>query len=131
MELKEFIKQVLSDIALAVKESQDELEGVAVINAPSEQSGRLVSTSFYERRLINFDIAVSASEETDRSVGVSVLSAISGKGSSNTTNQLFSRISFSIPVYLSRGQLQGFDKLQCYLSSSQVASYDEPKGRVT
>ena len=131
MELKDFIKQTLSDIANAIKESQEELKDVAVINAPNNQSGKINLTAFYDRHMINFDVAVSASEENDKSAGISVLSAFSGGVSSNSTSQQSSRITFSIPVYLSRGQLQGYDKLQSPVSNNQRTSYAEPTGTVT
>jgi len=132
MELKEFIKQALSDIAKAVSESQEELKGVAVVNPPKSDQGHgpMGRVYFYEKHTINFDIAVTASAENEKSGGVRVLSAIAGDVSSTSTNQQSSRITFSIPVYLSKGLPQGLEKHTVDSSSSQSSSCALPTATV-
>ena len=130
MELKEFIKGVLADIANAVTESQEELKDVAVINAPNNKSGIATITEFYDRHDIKFDIAVMASTEQGKKAGVKVLDAFYGGAATNTTSQQVSRISFSIPVYLSKGQLRDYDRLSYSAPNNPPVSYAEPTAKV-
>lgn len=131
MELKEFIKGVLSDIANAVKESQEELKEIAVVNPPNNVSTHPMGgkVSSYDKHTIDFDIAVSASSEKDKGVGIKVFSAIGGEMASNSTSQEYSRIKFSIPVYLSRGEIGDFH-IYVDKKTDPSPSYAEPTAKV-
>ena len=132
MELKDFIKQVLFDISNAVKESQEELKDVAVVNPPHNDGGHgpMMRKYFYEQRLIEFNIAVAASTEREGHTGVKVMSALLGDVSKNTTNKEISRITFSIPVYLSKGLPQGFDTIVFDVPNGSPPSCALPTGTV-
>lgn len=110
MELKEFIKTVLTDITDAVRELQDELTNGAIVsptmpNAISnvtikdpqnEKSNRQISK-------IDFDVAITVDNadkiESGIKANIHIFSAkIGGKTEGKTEN--VSRITFSIPVVL-------------------------------
>lgn len=109
MELKEFIKGVISDITSAVKECQDEIRNGSVISPPncSAKEHFSLKNRSYEISHIDFEVAISAETKTTESkeggIGINVLSAfIGGKTSDNETlnSENVSRVKFSIPIVL-------------------------------
>lgn len=122
MELKDFIKNVLSDIANAVKESQTELKDVAIVNPPSSTSQYAGGTiSHYAIKDVEFDIALSASSEKGGKAGISVLA-----GNLASTSRESTRVKFSIPVSLSAGVRE-----QYVTSKNPKPSCDEPTATIT
>jgi len=92
MELKEFIKNALSDIVLSIKESQSDLRLPGIgIAYQKENSGYIV----------NFDIAISIEDNSSVNGGVGgSIKIFEGKvgGSIENKNQNISRISFGIEI---------------------------------
>ncbi len=104
MELKQFIKGVLSDVAGAIKESQDEIKNGIVINP-----GQITNNGGYEGRCfmannIDFDVAISATTDKEKGIGINVLSSTIGGKKNNETSEV-TRIKFSIPVLYPMPQL--------------------------
>ncbi len=109
MELKEFIKGVISDITNAIKECQNEIQNGSIISPPNGSTGQHMSIQnrAYEISHIDFEVAISAETKTTESkeggIGINVLSAfIGGKTSDNETlnSENVSRVKFSIPIVL-------------------------------
>ena len=115
MELKDFVKNVITDITEAVSELQGELTNGAIVSPsisnpivtktvidPNDHSNRLISK-------INFDVAITAgsSDKTEGSAkaGIQIFSArIGDSGEEHTEN--VSRITFTIPVVLPTVHIQ-------------------------
>jgi hypothetical protein len=102
MELKDFVKGTISDIALAIKELNDEKSNIGLLVNPNNYDqikaneflfigdGRLVKD-------VEFNLSISASDTTEAggSLKINVLKA----GISNeANNSTVSTIRFSIPV---------------------------------
>lgn len=109
MELKEFIKGVISDITNAVKECQDEVQNGSIISPPNGSTEQRMSLQNrpYEISHIDFEVAITAETKTTESkeggIGISVLSAfIGGKTSDDETlnSENVSKVRFSIPIVL-------------------------------
>ena len=110
MELKEFIKTVLSDITNAVSELQAELQNgaivspsvpnpianVTVIDPQDDKINRPISK-------IDFDVAITVGStdniEAGGKVGIQIFSAKLGGNNENHTENV-SRITFSVPIVL-------------------------------
>lgn len=92
MELKEFIKEVLSDITQAVEESR------------TSSARDMHLDNLKDQRTVEFDVAVTAEDVTSASgkAGVKVFSLIEGGGEATkeTKNSTVSRIKFG--VYIDR-----------------------------
>lgn len=112
MELKDFVKKVITDLASAVSEADTELRDIkGLVNPgthkPKQGEGSARPSTEMEfvssRTCLNFDIAVSATSETagngGAKLGVSVLSLDLGGSKSKKSDEV-SRISFSIDVVL-------------------------------
>ena len=107
MELKEFIKTAVTDIAGAVSELQNELQNGTIIN-PTISRGDSVNAILINNEVrmmerLHFDIAVTVTETTELNgnarVGISVIGAKLNQGNAETTENV-SRMTFSIPVVL-------------------------------
>ena len=95
MELKEFIKQVLSDVTGAVKECQEDLKNGSVVNpGRKDQIGGWPAVTC-EVKQVEFDVALSTSAEGEGRAFISVLGGRIARGSTEV-----SRVRFSIPVLL-------------------------------
>jgi Trypsin-co-occurring domain 2 len=111
MDLKDFIKETITDVASAITELQIELEQSGVIiNPPVDFKDSSVfepdSSSHTFRRIqtIEFDVAVTAASETSGGGkgGLKVLSFEAGaEGKHSRQNEQVSRVRFSIPLVLS------------------------------
>ena len=95
MELKDFVKTVISDVVNAIVESQKDLNGVAIVNPASKIINHVGPTKdyFFDPQNLEFDIAISASNDK----GISVLSSLVG-GKIDRENSEVSRVKFSIPI---------------------------------
>lgn len=113
VELKDFIKTALADIAYAVRESQKELTNVASVSPAHETGSKHVDVRWADNIYskvspIEFDIAVttgtSETNDGEISCGIKVLNTLSvgigGKNASRETDetQIVSRIKFVIPI---------------------------------
>ena len=111
MDLREFVKETLSEIALGVQDAQDTVKasgtrvnpaGIGVGATPDSYLGLLASgeTVF----VVDFDVAVTASDSAEGGAGakVQVLGLFSGKlgGSQTTASESTSRIKFKVPLSL-------------------------------
>ncbi len=96
MNVKEFVKESISQIIIGLDELQndDKLKRAVVVPYHSN------------RQEVEFDIAVTAVEgkETGGKAGISVWSIGAGvSGKSESTNSTLSRIKFSVPMELPKG----------------------------
>lgn len=104
MELKEFIKGVLSDITESIKESQEELQNGSIINptaSKSEANCVAIDKRYYRLQEVQFDVLVVAGNESVSSAngGVNIkIASIGANGHDKTTEEKTSRIKFSIPI---------------------------------
>ena len=116
MELKDFIKGVISDITNAVKECQEELDNGAIVSPVNGKSVEVAHTVQGDKKIsyVDFELAVTASSETsangERKGGIEVKSSflgfqIGGKIDDRVTNESnkqinenISKIKFSIPI---------------------------------
>ena len=107
MELKEFIKGVLSDVTNAIKESQEEITNGAIISPIVTGAIENISTEEGNLKIsyIDFEVALTANSSNEENSGVgggiAVFSAFVGgkteKGE-KIQNENISRIKFSIPI---------------------------------
>ncbi len=114
MELKDFIKEAIKDIAEAIKESNEELSEIGVITNPrnvasiGQQEGIYGHTfvpsqnnSSRPVHLLSFDIAVSSAEKKNgkEGIGVNVVGIALGKnGEKISESNTDSRLKFTIPI---------------------------------
>lgn len=111
MELKDFIKGVISDITNAVKECQEEIDNGSIVSPANVKSEEIIHTTQGDKKIsyIDFELAVTASSETSESGvkrgGIEVKGSflgiqIGGKtdDSNKQTNENVSKIRFSIPI---------------------------------
>lgn len=104
MDIKEFVKQSLTQIAEAVSEANADFGKCnpgASVNPAGGSNATAVSITYIpvpDVHTISFDIAVSAAE----SKTISVVSATMGSTGSEGENSSVSRIRFSIPLKLPR-----------------------------
>ena len=112
MELKDFIKQVLSDIAGGITEAQTEDQTTAWI-VPTRVIGSNVEKVYTTKgyipvRNIDFDVAVTSETNTKSSDGMTggikvvELFHIGGKSQeeSSAINRMYQGVKFSIPMML-------------------------------
>jgi len=104
IELKDFIKGTISDIALAIKELNEENADIGLLVNPNNYDqirtneysligdGRLVKD-------IEFNLSISASDTTEAGGGLKI-NVLKAGISNETNNSTVSTIRFSIPVVL-------------------------------
>lgn len=122
MELKDFIKEAIKDISVAIQECNEELKEIGAIANPKD-----VATASSQHRedvygymlkkeenqdyrrpvhLIKFDVAVSSTTKKDgkEGIGVNVVGIKLGKdGAQADENSTNSRLQFCIPIALPVG----------------------------
>lgn len=107
MELKQFIKDVLSDITMAVIESRKELEDVGGLIAPPVNSpGRdkisvKLHDGFVTTNEVEFEVLLTESQREGKQKGIGVaFSAINGgvKNEKGGENASHTKIKFTIPI---------------------------------
>jgi hypothetical protein len=111
MELKDFIKNTISSISLAISESQEELKDKGVIINPEKieigENGEkhLKSNGWRYTQNLEFDILVGVEESQNGNgkaeLKVASLINIGGGVNNNIVNQNQNRIKFNIPVAFS------------------------------
>lgn len=101
MELKDFIKGTIADIAIAIKELNEEGTSIGLLVNPVDchclskgfsetGDGRLVKD-------IEFNLSISASDTTESGGGIKI-NVLKAGISNETNNSTVSTIRFSIPV---------------------------------
>ena len=121
MNLKEFIKETITEISNAITECNTELSGNGTVVNPRHVHGAEKgfdkiygymadkdSVSKYRRpvHLVNFDVAVTATDKTGTKGGIGIAVGCIGlgtQGKSEAENISFSKLTFSIPVALPTG----------------------------
>lgn len=121
MNLKEFIKETITEISSAITECNNELSSNGTIVNPRNVFGAAHgSEKIYgymakpteeknNRRpvhLVNFDVAVTATDKTGKKGGIGIAVGSIGlgaQGKSEAENVSFSKLTFSIPVALPIG----------------------------
>lgn len=103
MELKEFIKGVISDITNAVKECQDELDNGAIICPTSHEAKGSLKTNNGNLVIsdIDFEVSLSVSSSNEDGGKINVVTALINGGvgvESKRANEDISKVKFSIPV---------------------------------
>jgi len=113
MELKEFVRQTIAEIAEGVGEAQQDVASKGACVNPA-LLGRVsnasdlgfLPTSAGVASILQFDVALSAKEGTDTKGGIGVVSGfvnLGSSGASNAENSSISRVQFNVPVALPRG----------------------------
>ena len=113
MELKDFIRETLVQIAHGVSEAQSELaESEAEINPAVSRRFDVKNSNYGDSKsgkpifLIDFDVAVTATDGTKTKGGIGVVTgilALGSQGQSENANSSVSRIKFMVPMALSYG----------------------------
>ncbi|HEG44492.1 MAG TPA: hypothetical protein ENH94_10640 [Phycisphaerales bacterium] len=118
MNLKEFIKETITEISGAISECNAELTDDGTIVNPKNVSGAsiefgkiygyLEKGKDYKRpvHLVHFDVAVTATDKTGKKGGIGIAVGSIGlgaQGKSEAENVSFSKLTFSIPVALPVG----------------------------
>lgn len=109
MELKEFIKDTISQIADAVDELNKRNDGVPLIVNPTSTNGKNMinkAGSSYNMTTINFNIALSVSDEGSSGGKIGVFAGwIGGAATSENKNQsqALTSLNFQLDVVLPQG----------------------------
>lgn len=112
MELKDFVRESLVQIAQGILEASESLKSTSAhinpkniyVNGDNRQNyGRLVKDKLYSPvvELVEFDVAVHASEgtETNGKIGIRIgLIGLGADGKSQESSRSESRIKFRVPV---------------------------------
>lgn len=102
MNLRDFIKQALSDIVGAVQDAQKEIADGEIVPAVSS-SFKSVETGISHIQPVEFDVSVSADATSGSEAKLSVVAAVIGgnvKGQSNASSGHVANLKFKIPVKL-------------------------------
>ncbi|MFA5838077.1 MAG: hypothetical protein WC837_14125 [Bellilinea sp.] len=101
MELKEFIAETLIQIIDGVSTAQIHAQNNSSMVAPS---GKINGFEFYwDKYLVEFDVAITTTDSTEGKVGTGIFVAgftFGGQAKGEISNQTFSHIKFSIPIFL-------------------------------
>jgi hypothetical protein len=111
MELREFVKKALVEIAEAVVDAQAEADHVgarvnpAMFESPHARRPSIEAQGWpiHEITTVEFDIAVMATEESSSRAGIAVLGGVFGLGAqmkSGEGSSSASRIKFRVPIYI-------------------------------
>jgi hypothetical protein len=108
MQLREFIKSVLTEIVDGVRDAQDRNGGAFVVPAGDgghkyAEHPRFSNSARLKSTIVDFDVAITA-EDTDTiegGAGIKVMSIqFGGKGEASSKDTTVSRIQFAIPLLL-------------------------------
>ncbi len=115
MELKQFVKEALVQVAQGVAEAQKELTGTDAKVNPAMRSialhgektlpifGTAEGDGSNPVHLVEFDVAVTAEEGTTTKGGIGVVAGmftLGSQGQSDKSNAAISRIKFRVPLML-------------------------------
>lgn len=103
MELKDFIKGTISDIAIAIKELNNEKSDMGLLVNPNNYD-RIIKDEYSigDGRVvkdIEFNLSISASDTTEAGGGIKI-NVLKAGINNETSNSTVSIIKFSIPVVL-------------------------------
>lgn len=104
MELKDFIKGTISDIAIAIKELNDEKSDIGLLVNPNNYD-KIVKNELSmigDGRVtkdIEFNLSISASDTIEAGGGLKI-NVLKANINNETNNSTISTIKFSIPVVL-------------------------------
>lgn len=104
MELREFVKNVLEEIFLGVKDAQESTQNTNGAINPFTKGYKEESYNIYsmkEARLVEFEVTLTHSTNNANTKGIGVfLSGVSlgAKDDKSTDNQKATKIKFAIPV---------------------------------
>jgi len=122
MDLKDFIKETLIEIATALSEANAELSSIdAIINPKDVIVATNDKSSIYgylakesenrdNRRpvhVVEFDVSVTATDKTGTKGGIGVMVAgigLGSQGQSEAANSVYSRLQFKVPIALPVGK---------------------------
>lgn len=108
MQLREFVKEVLTQIVEGVRDAQEPSGGAFVVPAGDgghkySEHPRFSSSALLKSTIVDFDVAITA-EESDKAgakAGVKVFSVQFGvDGEMASKNATVSRVQFAIPLLL-------------------------------
>ncbi|WP_293372654.1 hypothetical protein [Nevskia sp.] len=100
MELRNFIKQALCDIAGAITDAQSEVEGTEIIPSVSS-SYKAIEMGISELQSIEFEVAVNTETKSGSEAKLNVVAAIVGggvSGNSGASTAHAATLRFRIPV---------------------------------
>jgi len=105
MNLRDFVKETLVEIAEGVDSANDALKGKGAFVNPVKITHRTGQAVQHTRQLheVEFDVAVTAEEgkETKGGIGIMVGSiGLGAQGRSETSGSTHSRVKFTIPMLL-------------------------------
>lgn len=100
MELRNFVKQALCDIAGAVKDAQAEIQGAEI--APDVGlSFKAVETGISQVQTIEFEVAVNTEKKSGSAAKLNVVAAIVGggvSGNSGDSTAHAATLRFKVPI---------------------------------
>jgi hypothetical protein len=124
MELKEFIKETLTQIAQGISDAQESLHETGAIIAPEAiirtGDSSVVRNDGYGNRAVNevkFNVGVSAGSEDGTKAGIAVLTGLFSGGAqeqSSNSNQSITNIEFAIPMVYPPGDVSDLPKPKKY-----------------
>lgn len=108
MELKDFVKATLTQIAEGIKDAQNEVDSDMLINpnglASNEKGDKYLRTGGWRYvQEIEINVGITEIEKEGEKAGIGIVTGIlsgGAQGSSDTTNQIVSSVKFKIPVAL-------------------------------
>jgi hypothetical protein len=108
MQLREFIKTVMTEIVEGVRDAQDQNGGAFIV--PAGDGGhkyadhpRFAASARMKSTIVDFDVAITAEDaaKIEGGAGIKVLSIQFGaKGENSTKDTTVSRIQFAVPLLL-------------------------------
>lgn len=100
MELRDFIKGVITDISTAISELDKELSSTGLVINPANRDGVSTYDSLNTGRAIKeveFNLSVSASDTKEKGGGIKI-NVVNAGISAETSHTTVSTVRFSIPV---------------------------------
>lgn len=103
MELKDFIKESITECVEAIVEAQkdEKMIKLGAVIAPGWSQKTGANYNSFEKsdlRDIEFEIAVTVSNKDNGGLGINVFNALSGNLSKENANASISRVKLSIPI---------------------------------
>jgi len=124
MELKEFIKETLTQIAQGIADAQETLHDSGAIIAPEatirSEGSHAIRNDGYGTRAVNqikFNVGVSVTNGDGTKSGIAVLTGLfsaGGQVESTNSNQSITNIEFSIPMSYPPGSVKDLPKARSF-----------------
>jgi len=102
MNLRDFIREALTDIVGAVEDAQNAIKNGTIVPEVSDNF-KCVETGISNFQPIEFEVSVITDEKSGSEAKLSVVAAVVGgniKGQSNTSSGHVAKLRFKIPVSL-------------------------------